>query len=230
MKCGDISLSEIESIKEISKDHKSYCRNNNVNLLYNSFENLLKNCSLNEMQKVALDMLNHFMTGNGKEYRNELLTKHAKNHNSTLKYVKNTKEMVKNYILQKKGNINNIKLDLGTDKYFGDLTRPRFNSWLFDTFAGLRITVNDTWGMRIELKNFVYCKKHNVFEGDLDFIIYDHFGLDGNDVEKFGNIHRGFGAWYCLQRYSGFNKKYKPFIDYIEFTEHIEGGILPSYT
>jgi hypothetical protein len=46
-----------------------------------------------------------------------------------------------------------------------DIVRPQY-SRMTDMFCGLKIAINDTWGHRIK--------------------IIDHFGLDYDDIQKFG--------------------------------------------
>lgn len=56
------------------------------------------------------------------------------------------------------------------------------------------------------------------------FTLYDHFGLDQADVEKFG-FEAGFRSWYVLQHYSEYNYAYKPFLTMMEFDVTISGTI-----
>ena len=48
--------------------------------------------------------------------------------------------------------------------------------------------------------------------GELLFEMFDHFGLDYPDIEKYDNDI--FIAWFILQHFRG----YKPFITKISFT------------
>jgi len=220
---GTHSLDVLKKIDGLRERQIEACEKLDDTTLFNSFINLIKLTSMGEMQTVALDMVEHFRSGDGKNYENDTLTKNVKNHTSTKKYVKNVKEIIRKYILGKEGNIENIKIDTAGE--FEKLSRPKFNFDPFDLLGGLKITVHDTWGLYIELRDFVYCKKSNQFKGKLNFVIYDHFGLDEMDVNKFGGLlgelTSGFGAWFCLQYYDGFEKKFRPFVDYMKFTEDI---------
>ena len=71
------------------------------------------------------------------------------------------------------------------------------------------------------------------------FTLYDHFGLDEEDVRNFssGSISNfimenflnapleGFSAWYILQHNKSYNKQYKPFPTIIEISENVSGTI-----
>ena len=54
------------------------------------------------------------------------------------------------------------------------------------------------------------------FKGTLHFIIYDHFGLDKPDIEKFSS-GIVFRSWFMLQHWKKFNGKYRPFVTIMEF-------------
>ena len=60
--------------------------------------------------------------------------------------------------------------------------------------------------------------KGHSFKAKLSITVYDHFGLDRNDVVKFGLL-AGFRAWYLLQQVRG----YRPFVTKLELDERVEG-------
>lgn len=78
----------------------------------------------------------------------------------------------------------------------------------------MTISVNDLWGTNIYIKEYTF--DENGFKGTLVFNLYDHFGLDQPDVEKFYRILAGFRAWFVLQHYNMYDGKYKPFINLVE--------------
>ena len=220
---GTHSLDMLREIDGLTKRQIEACEKLDYATLFSSFINLVKLTSMGEMQMVALDMVEHFRSGEGKDYENDALTKNVRRHISTGRYVNRAKEIIRKYISQKEGIIENIKIDTAGE--FEKLSRPKFNFDPFDLLGGLKITIYDTWGLYIELRDFVYCKESKQFKGKLNFVIYDHFGLDEMDVNKFGGLlgelTSGFGSWFCLQYYDGFEKKFRPFVDYIRFTEDI---------
>lgn len=54
--------------------------------------------------------------------------------------------------------------------------------------------------------------------------IYDHFGLDKADVDKYW-YQPGFGSWFALQHYDALNNKYKPFVTEIYIDVPFSGVI-----
>ena len=187
---GTHSLDMLRAIDGLTDRQIQLCEELDYDSLFSSFINLVRLTSVFQMQTVALDMVEHFKSGNGADYENPTLTRHVQNHTSTKKYINDAKSIIRKYILEKEGNIKNIRED--TAKDFEKLSRPKFTNPIFDRFGGLQITINDTWGLHIELRDFVYCKSSSQFNGKLDFVIYDHFGLDESDVNKFG------GRLWCL--------------------------------
>ncbi len=86
---------------------------------------------------------------------------------------------------------------------------------------GLSITVNGTHGMDVYITKFVWNRANKTFSADLDFEVFDHYGLDRCDIDKlcgkdFYN-KSGFLSWFLLQRYYG----YKPFITNIKFKKQL---------
>lgn len=74
-----------------------------------------------------------------------------------------------------------------------NINHPKYG-WKY-VLTGLMIAVHDTHGNKIEIRNAYI--KNGVFHCSLCFDIYDHFGLDRKDIEKFGSF-AGFRAWYYL--------------------------------
>jgi hypothetical protein len=90
------------------------------------------------------------------------------------------------------------------------------------TSTGISITVNDTQGMDVYLKRFMWNPDARVFSADFEFEIFDHYGLDQCDIDeacgKSFFDKPGFLSWFMLQRYYG----YKPFITIIKFDKSLE--------
>jgi len=174
-----------------------------------------------EMNGVILDMINHFKNGNGADYRNAILTAQVSEHSTTQEYIDLVKNIFISQLAIHHGNIFELEYKEETKSSNVLYNRimenrgkfPVFNSWA-DTLGGLRITVNDTWGNNVEVRN--YSKDGNRLSGTLHFTIYDHFGLDQPDVEKVYVNLAGFRAWFVLQHYKEFNGQYKPFVTMME--------------
>lgn len=68
----------------------------------------------------------------------------------------------------------------------------------------IRILINDVLGFDIEIEK--YKIEDSEISGTLIIKFFDNFGLDDDDISKFGNKLNGdgFNAWYFIQHYNGF--------------------------
>lgn len=62
----------------------------------NSWEYLARTLSVGEMQGVVLDMINHFCSGTGNDYKNATLTKYVKDDSVTSKFINDFTAQLKN--------------------------------------------------------------------------------------------------------------------------------------
>ena len=173
------------------------------------------------MRTVATAMFNHFLDGTGTNFSHSTLTQRVRNHASTQAFVNSNKSIITEYIENNGGDVRGFYTSNAFKQDMYDVPRPAFSSG-DDMLNGLKICINDTWGYYVNIKN--YSSDGDSYQGTLHFTIYDHFGLDDNDVEKFGWT-QGFSAWYTLQHYTGCAGAYVPFITYIEFDVPISGTI-----
>ena len=107
-------------------------------------------------------------------------------------------------------------------KELHDVPNPYFNT-KDDRSNGLQICVNQVWGYSITIKNF-RCTG-STFSGTLSYSLFDHFGLDDNDVKKIYGWTQQFCAWYVLQHYKNCKGAYKPFISYMDFDVSFSGSL-----
>ena len=182
-----------------------------------------------DLKDVIIDMIDHFMDGSGSDYSNGILTREAVNHDSTKQYISEIKTRVDKILSENNGNIsalgyiastrdnNPLVKSLKSD----DIKQPIFNTDS-DKTNGLTICVDTLWGNQIEVKS--YNLSGNSYSGVLTFTLYDHFGLDETDVERYGWMH-GFCDWYILQHSKSFNGAYKPFVTIMEFDVPFSGTI-----
>lgn len=106
-----------------------------------------------------------------------------------------------------------------------EIDSPRFP----DKMSGLGIMLNDIWAYEIwikEIKEVIYpwSPNHRFTYLTLNFIYFDHFGLDYPDLEKkrapstwIAWDHNIFWEWFVLQHFRG----YVPFITKVENSEKI---------
>ncbi|WP_284037108.1 DUF3289 family protein [Neobacillus sp. 114] len=200
------------------------------NILFYEFEDMSTSLfAMGDMEDVILDMINHFRDGTGTEYRNQTLTKEASEHETTKAYVEFVKTALVDELKKNGGNLAALQFDKSTKEtnqfyqYIQDkASYPTFSTWS-DRIGGLTITVNDTWGNTVSVKDFSVEKNH--FKGVMHVRLYDHFGLDQPDVEKVYKNLAGFRSWFVLQHYDEYNSKYKPFVTVMEMDIPFEGDL-----
>jgi uncharacterized protein (TIGR03034 family) len=185
--------------------------------------------STGELQTVILDMIDHFMDGSGTSYSNSVLTQKAYEHDSTQNYIENVKRAIETLLNAYDGDIgalayttstrdsNPLVMALKADNIY----QPVYNTDS-DIINGLTICVDGLWGNKIEVSS--YSISGNSYSYTLHYTLYDHFGLDQPDVEKYGPL-TGFRSWYVLQHYSEYDSAYMPFLTIIEFDVIVSGTI-----
>ena len=194
-------------------------------VLMESVEDILDICTVSDltMNEVAHDMWDHFLDGTGTDYRNSLLTQKALNHESPQRLFNGTINVITKYIKENEGLIPYHNTNFQNEmKVVG---KPHFDT-AEDFLNGLAITIHDTHGYYVELKNYSFDGTN--YTGTLKYTIYDHFGFDDDDVsggEWYQGYTKQFASWYVLQHYTGCNAAYKPFIVYLEKEIQISGSI-----
>jgi hypothetical protein len=147
-------------------------------------------------------------------YSNPSLTKLAKEHDSTKRFVKAIRDHLAQALAAQAG-------DAGKLTRFADrIPSPVYNS-TSNLFDGLTIAVNDTWAFEVYLTDYEMTSTSD-YRATVKFIIYDHFGLDPADITGWEKLDKallaGFRAWFLLQHVRG----YRPFVTKIEFEESFE--------
>lgn len=222
LECGDDTKNYILSLnhfkeKDFSKSFSSHRE---------SWEDLAKWTSIGEMQTVALDMIEYFMSGSGGIYTNSTLTSEVFEHDSTQDYIAGIKECLKYYLEFYKGDINQLKY-LGdyvdnrdrhpVVKYFlgNNIYQPSFST-AADIIQGLTFCIDNPWGNQIWIDS--YNCIGNSYSGIFTIYIYDHFGIAEDDIGRaykglipYGEF-QGFRSWFILQHYEAYNGSYKPYI------------------
>lgn len=205
----------------------------------------------NEMEDVSIEMIDHFLDGSGTDFRNQDLTDFVYNHPSTQRYINGAKNTIIEELISCNGNLGSLKYTgqnikdpankfvftlydvVGKPHYDNNPKNPFKGNFLEDTHNGLTLMINDTWGNYIEIEDYKF--DGNNFSGKIKFTIYDHFGLDPEDIEKSKKFLKvfnydfkdqdGFAAWFTLQHYEIFELGYRPFITYLEYEESFSGSI-----
>jgi len=149
-------------------------------------------------------LIDHFRSSSGTPFSSDYLNNALANHPTLQEFLYEEEGVIhflKEQLKIHNGNINNIELLKGEILS----TRVKFSTGA-DKLNGLTFSVNDTHSYKIHIVDYDL-KSNNTFDAKLRIEIYDHFGLDFPDIEKFV-LGAGFRAWYVLQHVRG----YKPFI------------------
>jgi uncharacterized protein (TIGR03034 family) len=178
-----------------------------------------------QMRDVAHDMFQHFIDGNGADYSNPVLTERVIEHPSTQAFVAKTMKEIRDFLSLHKGDLAALESDELFKKNMKSFYTPKYNAML-DLLGGLTISLNDTWGYYIDIADYQSDGKH--YSGTIRYTLYDHFGLDENDISG-KNWYKGafepFAAWYVLQHYKGCDGEYQPFVTDIAFEVPFGGEI-----
>lgn len=179
------------------------------------------------LKTVILDMIDHFMSGDATDYSNATLTEKVIEHESTQNYITAVKSCISQLLNQYNGDISALMYSASSrdDNPLVKLLRstktyqPVYNT-TDDKKTGLTICIDGLWGNQIEVIS--YNKVGDNYSGVLSFTLYDHFGLDAADVEKYGWL-LGFRAWYILQHNQTYSGAHKPFVSVMNFEVPFSG-------
>lgn len=216
------------TLKELMKLRENKSKNELIQIMLNS--------SLLEAGTLSIPIYKHFCYQKVKGYRTvqvedngttysfevvkatEALLNEMKSTSEVKNFVKNTKYHIKNAIqkeLDKSNNLDSLEiLDNSTGiiypNFIGGNNEVKRISFGNTNFS-LVLYMHTVWAYEIYLMNFDYNKK----EGTLRYYLYDHFGLDANDIIE--HNEKIFIAWFILQHFYGV----KPFINEVCFDEKI---------
>jgi len=211
-------LSEIYAIPK-GKGIAMYAQNklSTNKILWLDFKVMATKLAIGDLDSVIRKMIQKFERNEGGEFTDPMLTKHVKNHASTKNFCTSIENEIRRRLKIKKGSLdiadNQIYYSDKAKGFYGPRTwgHPKFST-MNDTFwGGLRICINDVWAYEVLLTEFI--KKGRDYEIKYKVILYDHFGLDMPDIDKFFGMGAGFRAWFLLQHVRNF----KPFITKVEF-------------
>ena len=99
-------------------------------------------------------------------------------------FVVEIKDAFRRSLQRAKGRIEYMNMTVEDTK---ELSHPTFPVSK-DKGRGLTFALNDTWGFRVALLGYKYDTLKEHFWAKIRIEIFDHFGLDKSDVEKFGSL------------------------------------------
>lgn len=190
-------------------------------VLERSMEGLMTSVSTGEMETVALEMYNKFIKGTKGNYKSKILNRIIGKHPAFVKYDFDFNNKLNSLIKSTIHRPHSVKPILMDDLDF---------SSFWDKVGGLGITIHQVWSIKAELIDFSISDSGR-WSATLKYTLYDHFGLDLEDIKKHGNdtfpsegTGLGFCSWYILQHY----RKAKPFITEVNVLVRF-GNIPPGY-
>lgn len=209
------------------------------NYIHN-WKNLGKTFTISGLRDVGMDMIDHFADGSGTIYSHSSLTKAAKNHSNTQNFVSGVNKSFKTVNKQNKGNIAKLKYThtVNTKKdptkrekrylLIANMMKNNAGSIEFNKFEdnlnGLRFTIHQVYANQVEVVYYKLNTKTGKYTVKFKHTLYDHFGLDDPDIDKFGWVG-WIRSWYILQHDKKFERKNKPFITKVEFYVTLNGNI-----
>lgn len=194
--------------------------------LFRNFRDMVGLMARGELNTNIYAMIDKFKSNTGGIYENGALTRAVIENPSTQRFCTGVEKMLKEKIQKSGGDLSQVE-----DKqvYFGTEAgyrsshpygHPAFPySRDMNLFKGLTIAINDVWSYRVSLISFKQTGK--AYKARYEVVLFDHFGLDYPDMEKFYSYGAGFRAWFVLQHMRG----YKPFLTKVKFEKEFEGNI-----
>jgi len=221
---GDKTKKELRKMKYIS--FLDLLRSETAHV--NSWKELARTLSADDLQNVIIEMIDHFMDETGTDYRNSILSDAVINHETTQQYMTDFTAQFERLLQEYQGNMQDIGTDVAMStfkEYLRDgnvyLSNYSYGGGVFDrdTYSGLTMAIH-SW-----TKNDVYLvdfqSNGSSYSGTLHFEFIDVFGLDETDVGEFGVI-QGFRSWYILQHYDQYSGN-SPFNTVVGVDYHFEG-------
>ena len=168
------------------------------------FNNMVEYVSAGELENIAKQMVERFYVGAGGYFKDNNLNEEVKANPNFVtyhnKFLANFQSIAKNTPINKLAGFKPMNISRFSFPTIGE-----------DLLKGMVIIMHQVWAIKISLKDVKLNYKSNTGNAKLVYTLYDHFGLDWEDVIKFGNYPiagDGFKAWYILQHY----RNAKPFI------------------
>ena len=185
---------------------KPYLKKTNEQL-FTIFEDDIKSWSMHDLEDVAVDIVGKMKKNAGGTVSYKALTSAAENHVSFVDFADITEWCIKDFIYKGK-KIEDLIITMDSKLKEGKLYNaildqeanpPLFNT-VHDTINGLRILVNGVWAYEVRILR--YRKMYTSLFIELEYTLYDHFGLDAPDIYKFDK--EIFYVWFILQHFRGF--------------------------
>lgn len=201
--------------------------------LFENFRNNAEYYAQGDLEKVIQLMIDTMKTNksNSFEFSDQRLNIAVEKHSNHISFKNAVIDIFKNELKKYKSineALNKMEIkDEGEGILYPILVDKKVSSPRFpDKISGLGITLNDIWAYEVWVRNITKVKypwlSTTLTYVSLEFIYYDHFGLDYPDLEKKRNPspwiawdHNIFWEWFVLQHFRG----YVPFITKVKNSE-----------
>ena len=193
---------------------------NNHDLLM-QFDNLIHKFELNSnLQNVATDYYNRFVSGEGGDYFNEELCNYILTNGHTIATVQDFGKKINELLKELNGDFSRLNYIQLRPTYLAKYDKGELHS-------GLKILINDTEKMFVyDMGDYTFNSATNEWSISLYFQIFDNFGLDNEDLLDSQGIYvfdigKKFAAWWILQHV----RNYVPFRTEIRTVFKIKGDL-----
>ena len=192
-----------------------------------------------ELSGNITQMIDKFKVNTGGIYETQQLSDNLAKNPATDGYCGKVNSYISHMLKQSDGDISALiddyvyfanKVDseirMGAKKNFGSIsyTWKISKEGIKNVIEGRTIALNDIWAREIHLQSFDWIDE-NRYKLSYKIILWDHFGLDKNDLEKIFNVlpvsWEVFACWFLLQHCYN----YRPFITKAEFVKEFEGDV-----
>ncbi len=223
---GDLSMGELYSLNLFTDSEISSMTAEDHLFRWQTLARLV---SMQPLQDVLFDMIDHFMSGNTYIYQNDILDQKIYEHQKTKDYIDDVKLQLEYAMKDYNGDILSLEYN-ATDREHHPLVDRLSKNKIFepaydsptDIATGYTMCIDSFWGNKFEVISFSKDVTKGYYSGVLKFTFYDHFGLDFTDIQKY-HLYGGFVSWYLLQHNDRYNKAYKPFITLVEISVPFSG-------
>jgi hypothetical protein len=224
---ADLNKEASNAAKTIVDNIREFCKKSDADL-FKIFKEGTNQFTRLGNGDVLHAMVDKAQRNEGGEYSNANLTRTAAEYDKCKKFMDDVTKIIIGEIKKSRNNIQRFKINnpqTNNGIIFPILEKNKINRPLLDgNFNGLRIAVNDVWAYQVFIKGCTISGSQ--YKLDLEYIFWDHFGLDMPDIEKFGDgaplgvSYDIFIAWFIVQHFRG----YKPFITKIPIVKSYKGS------
>lgn len=193
-------------------------------MLFADFKAMVYMMARGDLNDNIYSMISKFEKSDGGVYENVKLTEAVKANPSTQRFCTGIEDEMAERIKKAGGELTAME-----DKkiYYGDEAgyrsshpygHPAFPYGRdYNLLTGLTIAINDVWSYKVTMTSFKITG--NNYKAKYEVQLWDHFGLDLPDMQKFYSYGAGFRAWFILQHLRG----YKPFLTKVQFEKEFSG-------